>query len=71
MYLVSELDKSVRVFTLDGVYNGSRCALYVVNDLIITLTQRLSTLGATLNRTVPNNDNLAAEVALSYDGRFA
>lgn len=56
MYLVSEIDNTVRVFALDGEE--------------ITLLQRVSTLQAGDERTLPTNDNLASELALSSDGRF-
>ncbi|KIN00634.1 hypothetical protein OIDMADRAFT_29721 [Oidiodendron maius Zn] len=71
MYLVSELDNSVRVFTLDGVDNKYERNCEEIHNITVTLTQRISTLGANLNRTAPDNKNLAAEVALSNDGRFA
>lgn len=73
MYLVSELDNSIRVFTLDGVRNNDQlepCAGGPTN-LTVHLTQRISTLGADLGRTPPNNTNLASEITLSKDGRFA
>lgn len=71
MYLVSELDNSVRVFTLDGVDNKYDRNCEDLHNITVTLTQRISTLGANLNRTAPDNKNVAAEVALSNDGRFA
>jgi len=72
MYLVSELDNTVRVFTLDGVSN-------LIDDtpatgtpkLEITLQQMISTLGLGVNRTASDNHHLAAEIALSNDGKFA
>jgi 6-phosphogluconolactonase (cycloisomerase 2 family) len=72
MYLVSELDNSVRVFTLDGVRNNEQLESSAggPTNLTIHLTQRTSTLGANLGRTPPNNRNLASEIALSNDGRF-
>ncbi|KAL7782742.1 Lactonase, 7-bladed beta-propeller domain-containing protein [Trichoderma afarasin] len=69
MYLVSELDNTVRVFALDGVNNDSRGPPH--SSLSITLVQIISTLGPGSNRSEPNNINLAAEVALSNDGMFA
>jgi 6-phosphogluconolactonase len=71
MYLVSELDNTVRVFTLDGVSN-------LIDDtpatgapkLEITLQQTISTPGLG-NRTAPDNHHLAAEIALSKNGKFA
>jgi 6-phosphogluconolactonase (cycloisomerase 2 family) len=72
MYLISELDNSIRVFTVDGVRNNHRgTSQRSLANITINLTQRVSTLGANLNRTSPNNRDLAAEVALSNDGRFA
>ncbi|KAF7180789.1 hypothetical protein CNMCM7691_010080 [Aspergillus felis] len=73
MYLVSELDNSVRVFTLDGVRNdeGLEFGAGGPRNLTIHLVQRISTLGANLGRTPPNNRNLASEIALSNDGQFA
>lgn len=73
MYLVSELDNSIRVFTLDGVSNNEEMESHVgvPTNLTIHLTQRISTLGADLGRTPPNNMDLASEIALSNDGRFA
>lgn len=64
MYLVSELDNIVRVFTLDGVSN-------LIDDtpatgtpkLEIALQQTVSTLGLGDNRTAPDNHHLAAEIA--------
>lgn len=60
MYLVSELDNTVRVFTLDGVSN-------LIDDtpatgtpkLEIALQQTVSTLGLGDNRTAPDNHHLA------------
>lgn len=70
MYLVSELDNTVRVFALDGVNNDSR-GHRPHSFLSIALVQIVSTLGPGSNRSEPNNINLAAEVALSNDGMFA
>jgi 6-phosphogluconolactonase len=72
MYLVSELDNTVRVFTLDGVSNLIDGPLATGTPrLEITLQQTISTLGLGVNRTAPDNHHLAAEVALSNDGKFA
>lgn len=72
MYLVSELDNFIRVFTLDGVNNIIGSHKVTSSPVLeITLQQALSTIGLGSNRTVPNNDNLPAEVALSHDGKFA
>lgn len=70
MYLVSELDNTIRVFTVDGVNNDSR-GLRSHSSLNIAPIQMVSTLGPGSNRSEPNNVNLAAEVALSNDGMFA
>lgn len=67
MYLVSELDNTVRVFTLDYPIQANASP----SQLDITLRQIISTMGADQNRTSPNNNYLAAEIALSADGRFA
>lgn len=69
MYLVSELDNTVRVFLLDGVNNDgvNGCT---TDALSITLLQTASTLGPGSNRTAPNNQDLAAEVAISNDGKY-
>jgi 6-phosphogluconolactonase len=72
MYLVSELDNTVRVFTLDGVSNLAQESPATGNsELDITLQQTISTIGLGTNRTVPDYRRLAAEVALSKDGKFA
>ena len=72
LYLVSELDNTVRVFTLDGVSNLIQEASITENsNLEITLQQTISTIGLGANRTAPINHHLAAEVALSSDGKFA
>lgn len=70
MYLVSELDNTIRVFTLDGVNNDSR-GIRSHSPLEIALVQMVSTFGPGSSRSEPNNDNLAAEVTLSTDGMFA
>lgn len=69
MYLVSELDNTVRVFLFDGVNNDGvyGCTTDTVN---ITQLQTASTLGPGSNRTAPNNQNLAAEVSISNDGKY-
>ncbi|ETS76239.1 hypothetical protein PFICI_11626 [Pestalotiopsis fici W106-1] len=63
MYLVSELDNTVRVFSIDT----SKMSNDVVN---ITLLQTASTLGPGSARTLPINEHLASELALSNNGRF-
>ncbi|KAL6884491.1 Lactonase, 7-bladed beta-propeller domain-containing protein [Trichoderma evansii] len=70
MYLISELDNTIRVFALDGVNNDSH-SLRSNSPLNITLIQMVSTLGPDSNRSEPNNFNLATEVALSNNGMFA
>ncbi|KAL7907546.1 Lactonase, 7-bladed beta-propeller domain-containing protein [Trichoderma velutinum] len=70
MYLVSELDNTIRVFTLDGVNNDSSC-LRSHSSLNIALVQMVSALGPGSNRSEPNNVNLVSEIALSNDGKFA
>jgi 6-phosphogluconolactonase len=69
MYLVSELDNTIRVFTLDGINNDGR-DIRSYSSLHIDLIQRVSTLGPNSNRSEPNNVNLAAEMALTNDGKF-
>jgi 6-phosphogluconolactonase len=63
MYLVGELDNTIRVYTVS--YNHSS------TELSIELHQTISTLGADLLPTLPNNINLAAEIVFTADGRFA
>ncbi|KAK9350099.1 putative isomerase YbhE [Lipomyces doorenjongii] len=72
MYLVSELDNTVRVFTLDGVFNNrDREPTAHQASLNIMLRQTASTLAPGSSRTSPNDTFLASEVALSNDGKFA
>ncbi|KAK9369524.1 putative isomerase YbhE [Lipomyces kononenkoae] len=73
MYLVSELDNTVRVFTLDGVLNDDHVRNTTRNrpTLDLTLRQTVSTLGPGSYSTSPNDTYLAAEVVLSNDGQFA
>lgn len=72
MYLVSELDNTVRVFALDRV--SDKCSNLKGSGpdsgLQITLIQVQSTLGAGHGRTSPDNTRLASEVAVSDDGKF-
>ncbi|KAK9238772.1 putative isomerase YbhE [Lipomyces kononenkoae] len=71
MYLASELDNTVRVFTLDGVANSDETDPIVhAPTLDITLRQTASTLGPGGRRTLPNDTFLASEVAMSHDGNF-
>jgi 6-phosphogluconolactonase (cycloisomerase 2 family) len=73
MYLVGELDNTVRVFLLGGLRNdgpegrGERFQ----EPLRVMSIQVASTLGPGSNRSLPDGVNLAAEVAISNDGRFA
>ena len=64
MYLVSELDNTVRVYTLDA-------PLGKPDELQIDLRQTISTLCAGCNRTLPTGVDLASEIAISPDGKFA
>ncbi|KAF2098468.1 3-carboxy-cis,cis-mucoante lactonizing enzyme [Rhizodiscina lignyota] len=69
-YLVSENDNTVRVFALDGVENAPECSSNPPSDKIeVKLLQTASTLGPGSNRTPPARVHLAAEVAISNDGR--
>jgi 6-phosphogluconolactonase len=79
MYLVSELDNTIRVFQLDGVDNDrngstkvtcSSSSSSATSNLSITLLQVASTLGPGSNRTGPVNKHLASEMAITNDGRF-
>ncbi len=70
MYLIGELDNTVRVFTLDGVNNDFRNPTPPSN-ITISLKQLVSTLGPGSIRSLPNNINVAAEIAVSSDGHFA
>lgn len=66
MYLISENDNMVRAFTLDyGSASGSGSPA-----LTITLQQAISTLGKDRERSPPDHVDLAAEIAVSNDGRF-
>jgi len=72
MYLVGELDNTVRVFTLDGLANSIGTEqVGPATNITIQLQQTISTLGLGSSRTAPDLKQLAAEVALSNDGRFA
>ncbi len=70
LYLVSEIDNTLRVFTLDGVVNDISCQKTQTPNWKITLKQLVSTVGLGTTRTAPTNDLLASEVQLSNDGRF-
>lgn len=71
-YLVSELDNTVRVYTVDGVVNEPWYSPAGRNrsSIDITLVQTASTLGPGRRRTAPNNNDLAAELAITNDGKF-
>ena len=70
MYLVGELDNTLRVFTLDGVDNEKGAAELGSPNLEINQIQLLSTLGPWSDRTAPNDHNMADEVPLSTDRKF-
>ncbi|KAK4934340.1 hypothetical protein LTR10_024364 [Elasticomyces elasticus] len=63
MYLVSEKDNSVRVFSLN--YTGAELRV-----LSLDLKQTLSTMGKDLGPSPDEHKDLAAEIAVSSDGRF-
>lgn len=63
MYLVGELDNTVRVYTISYSDTGS--------EISVKLHQVLSTLGPGLPPTLPKGENLAAEVVFTTDGKFA
>ncbi|KAI4594729.1 hypothetical protein KJ359_007532 [Pestalotiopsis sp. 9143b] len=67
MYLVSEIDNTIRVFSISGLQDAGGVSSGTLN---ITLLQTASTLGPGSNRTAPNNERLASELALSNDGKF-
>jgi 6-phosphogluconolactonase (cycloisomerase 2 family) len=60
MILIGELDNTLRVFK----FNEKE------GKVSISLVQTVSTLGDGLEPTLPEGHNLAAEVAISPDGRF-
>jgi 6-phosphogluconolactonase len=71
MYLVSKLNNTVGVFTLDGVSNMiQEIPAMDILKLEITRQQTISTIGLGANRTTPIYRQLVAEVALSKDGKF-
>lgn len=87
MLVIGELDNTIRVSTLDyalatnpredgGLFNFLNLTLLQLGagaeqDLTITHTQSLSILSADLPPSPPNNDDLAAEIYVTNDGRFA
>ncbi|KAF7561369.1 hypothetical protein G7046_g2802 [Stylonectria norvegica] len=72
VYLVSELDNTIRVFTMDRIRGTSSFleAFYSDERIRIEQIQVASTLGPGDSRTAPDNHDLAAEVAVSNDRRF-
>ena len=72
IYLVSELDNTIRVFTMDRFSGSSSAPEGTSSDktLRIKQIQVASTLGPGNGRTAPDNQNLASEVAVSNDRRF-
>ncbi|CAJ2512103.1 Uu.00g077280.m01.CDS01 [Anthostomella pinea] len=70
-YLVGELDNTVSVYTLDGVENSHKSNRVGTAPLSVTFIQRASTLQPGAVSSDPDNINVAAEVVLSTDGRFA
>lgn len=78
MYLVSELDNTVRVFTLDypnshswSAWTASGQYSHASRNLTISLVQTISALNNTDIRTAPINENLVAEIAITNDNKFA
>lgn len=63
MYLVSEKDNSIRVFTLN--YSGTASG-----ELAVEFKQTLSTMGKDFAPTPDEHEDLAAEIAVSNDGKF-
>ncbi|KAJ9607529.1 hypothetical protein H2200_007607 [Cladophialophora chaetospira] len=63
MYLISEKDNSIRVYAL--CYKGTG-----PQDLTVELKQTLSTMGKDLPLTAAEHKYLAAEIAVSNDGKF-
>jgi 6-phosphogluconolactonase (cycloisomerase 2 family) len=71
MFLVSELDNTINVFSFQyGSVDHSGNHPDLNETLRITHLQRASTLDASDKRTKPTNIDLASELALSHDGRF-
>jgi 6-phosphogluconolactonase (cycloisomerase 2 family) len=71
MFLVSELDNTVKVFSLENAtvsHHGKQPDLN--KTLRITHIQRASTLDDSSKRTKPNNIDLASELSVSHDKRF-
>ncbi|KAF4337593.1 cytochrome p450 3a17 [Fusarium beomiforme] len=71
MFLVSELDNTINVFSFDYGSIGHDGKHPDLNETLrITHLQRASTLEDSSKRTKPTNVDLASELALSYDRRF-
>ncbi|KAF5584211.1 uncharacterized protein FSUBG_12845 [Fusarium subglutinans] len=71
MFLVSELDNTVNVFSLENSPAGHYGKHLGLNEsLCITYLQRASTLDDSTKRTKPNNVDLASELSVSHDKRF-
>ncbi|KAF5232114.1 hypothetical protein FANTH_13110 [Fusarium anthophilum] len=71
IFLVSELDNTVNVFSLENGPAGHRGTHPELNETLrITHLQRASTLDDSSKRTKPNNVNLASELSVSQDKRF-
>ncbi|ETN41123.1 uncharacterized protein HMPREF1541_03058 [Cyphellophora europaea CBS 101466] len=63
MYLVGELDNTIRVYTISYGNEPSK--------LTVELHQTISTLGPGLPPTEPNSEYLAADIVITDDGKFA
>ncbi|KAG5751176.1 hypothetical protein H9Q70_006188 [Fusarium xylarioides] len=71
MFLVSELDNTVNVYSLENGAVGDHGKHLDLNETLrITHLQRASTLDDSSNRTKPNNVDLASELSVSHDNRF-
>lgn len=71
MYLVSEIDNTINVFSLDHPSLSCGSHRSDLNETLqITHLQVVSTLDDSDQRTEPQNIDLASEIALSNDGRF-
>ncbi|KAF5636251.1 uncharacterized protein FTJAE_6148 [Fusarium tjaetaba] len=71
MFLVSELDNTVNVFSLGNDSAGHYGRHPDLNETLrITHLQRASTLDDSSKRTKPNNVDLASELSVSHDKRF-
>ncbi|EWG55257.1 hypothetical protein FVEG_17483 [Fusarium verticillioides 7600] len=71
MFLVSELDNTVNVFSLENDSAGHHGRHFDLNETLrITHIQRASTLNDSSKRTKPDNFDLASELAVSHDKRF-